>query len=198
MFDGGMSSQINLEAMNAAHLGYVTRLSAATLHSLVEELGLEKQLELGDRQKLMEITHQGKRYVIAGGPWRQQRDQERRQCRIDKAEAELKRLAAVKRKKLDVQKLASQVGRSLQRLKAHKYFTYQVDAQGHLQWERKAELIAQEAQQDGWYLLHTNESVEKCSGRAGFGSLQGVAGRRRGLLRTQELPGSPPHPSPAA
>ena len=153
VFDGGMSSQINLEAMTAAHLGYVTRLSAATLHRLVEELALEKQMELGDRQKLMEITHQGKRYVIAGGPWRQQRDQARRQSRIDKAEAELKRLAAVARKKVNVQKLASQVGRSLQRLKAHKYFTYHVDVQGHLQWERKAALIAQEAQQDGWYLL---------------------------------------------
>jgi len=179
VFDGGMSSQINLEAMDAAHLGYATRLSAATLHRLVEELGLEKQLELGDRQKLMEITHQAKRYVIAGGPWRQQRDQERRQCRIDKAEAELKRLAAVRRKKLDVQKLASQVGRSLQRLKAHKYFTYQVDAQGHLQWERKQELIAQEAQQDGWYLLHTNESIEQCSGEQ-------VLGHYKGLLDVEE------------
>ena len=179
VFDGGMSSEINLEAMDAAHLGYVTRLSAASLHALVEELALEKQLELGDRQKLMEVTHQGKRYVIAGGPWRQQRDQERRQCRIDKAEAELKRLAAVKRKKLNVQKLASQVGRSLQRLKAHKYFTYQVDAQGHWQWERKKELIAQEAQQDGWYLLHTNESVEKCSGEQ-------VLGHYKGLLDVEE------------
>jgi hypothetical protein len=64
VFDGGMSSQINLEAMDAAHLSYVTRLSAATLHSLVEELGLEKQFELGDRQKLMEITHEGKRVTI--------------------------------------------------------------------------------------------------------------------------------------
>jgi len=164
VFDGGMSSQINLEAMDAAQLGYVTRLSAATLRSLVEALALEKQMELGDRQKLMELTHEGKRYVIAGGPWRQQRDQARRQSRIDKAEVELKRLAAVKRKKVDVQKLASQVGRSLQRLKAHKYFTYQVDAQGHLQWERKGELIVQEAQQDGWYLLHTNESIEQCPG----------------------------------
>jgi len=118
VFDGGMSSRINLEAMSAAGLGYVTRLSAATLQSLVAELALEKQLELGDRQMLMELTHQDKRYVIAGGPWRQQRDQQRRQSRIDKAEAELKRLAAVKRKKVDVQKLASQVGRSLQRLKA--------------------------------------------------------------------------------
>jgi len=169
VFDGGMSSQINLEAMDAAHLGYVTRLSAATLRSLVEELGLEKQLELGDRQKLMEITHEGKRYVIAGGRWRQQRDQERRQSRIDKAEAELKRVAAVKRKKVDAQKLASQVGRTLQRLKAHKYFTYSVDTAGQLHWERKGELIAQEAQQDGWYLLHTNETVQKCPNEAVLG-----------------------------
>lgn len=179
VFDGGMSSQINLEAMDAAHLGYVTRLSAATLQSLVAELGLEKQLELGDRQELMEITHEGKRYVIAGGRWRQQRDQERRQSRIDKAEAELKRLAAVKRKKVNAQKLASQVGRSLQRLKAHKYFTYSVDAQGKLQWERKEELIAQEVQQDGWYLLHTNQSVQECPN-------QQVLGHYKGLLDVEE------------
>jgi DDE family transposase len=179
VFDGGMSSQINLEAMDAAHLGYVTRLSAATLHRLVEELGLEKQLELGDRQKLMEITHEGKRYVIAGGRWRQQRDQDRRLSRINKAEAELKRVAAVKRKKVAAQKLASQVGRSLQRLKAHKYFSYHVDAQGQLQWERKAELIAQEAQQDGWYLLHTNQTVQKCPNEQ-------VLGHYKGLLEVEE------------
>jgi hypothetical protein len=179
VFDGGMSSQINLEAMDAANLGYVTRLSASTLRSLVEELGLEKQLELGDRQELMEITHEGKRYVFAGGRWRQQRDQERRQCRIDKAEAELKRMAAVKRKKVNAQKLASQAGRSLQRLKAHKYFTYSVDAQGQLQWERKGELIDQEAQQDGWYLLRTNETSQKCSNEQ-------VLAHYKGLLDVEE------------
>jgi transposase len=179
VFDGGMSSQINLEAMDAAGLGYVTRLSAATLHSLVEELGLEKQLELGDRQKLMEVTHEGKRYVVAGGQWRQQRDRERRQSRIDKAEAELRRMAAVKRKKVDAQKLASQAGRSLQRLKAHKYFSYSVDPQGKLQWERKGELIAQEAQQDGWYLLHTNQTVEQCPNDQ-------VLGHYKGLLDVEE------------
>jgi len=179
VFDGGMSSEINLEAMTAAGLGYVTRLSATTLRSLVAELDLEKQLELGDRQKLMEITHQSKRYIIAGGQWRQQRDRERRQSRIAKAEAELKRMAAVKRKKVDVQKLASQVGRTLQRLKAHKYFTYLIDAKGRVQWERKTELIAQEAQQDGWYLLHTNESVEQCTGKQ-------VLGHYKGLLDVEE------------
>jgi transposase len=134
VFDGGMSSRINLEAMTEAKLGYVTRLSASTLQTLVCELALEKQLELGDCPRLLEISHQGKRYVIAGGPWRQQRDQDRRQSRITKAEAELTRLAAIKRKKVDPQKLASQVGRSLQRLKAHKYFTYQIEAGGQLRW----------------------------------------------------------------
>ncbi|HOB98950.1 MAG TPA: hypothetical protein PKM43_09425 [Verrucomicrobiota bacterium] len=48
----------------------------------------------------------------------------------------------------DGQKLASQVGRSLQRLKDHTYSAHHVDGQGRLQWERKEELIAQEAQQD--------------------------------------------------
>jgi transposase len=179
VFDGGMSSQINLAAMTAASLGYVTRLSAATLRNLVAELGLEKQMELGDRQQLLEITHQAQRYVIVGGPWRQQRDQQRRQSRLDKAQAELERLAGIKRKKVDVQKLASQAGRSLQRLKAHKYFTYCVDAHGSLQWERKAELIGQEAQQDGWYLLHTNESVQRCAGAQ-------VLGHYKGLLDVEE------------
>jgi transposase len=179
VFDGGMSSRLNLQAMDAAHLGYVTRLSAATLQSLVAELGLEKQLELGDRQNLLEVRHEGKRYVIAGGPWRQQRDAQRRQSRIAKAEAELQRLTARKRKKVDVQKLASQVGRALQRLKAHKYFTYQVEANGRLHWERKAQLIEQEAQQDGWYLLHTNEPAERCSAA-------GVLGHYKGLLDVEE------------
>ena len=179
VFDGGMSSRINLAALDAAQLGYVTRLSAATLQSLVAELALEKQLELGDRQMLLEITHQGRRYVIAGGPWRQQRDQARRQSRMAKAQAELTRLAAVRRKKVNAQKLASQVGRTLQRLKAHKYFTYRVDPQGHLQWEPKAEVIAQEAQQDGWYLLHTNEPAATCTGAQ-------VLGHYKGLLEVEE------------
>lgn len=179
VFDGGMSSHLNLAALNQAHLGYVTRLSAATLQGLIAQWPAERQLELGDRQRLIEITQAGKRYVLAGGPWRQQRDQQRRQSRIAKAQAELTRLAAVRRKKVDPQKLASQVGRTLQRLKAHKYFSYQVDPQGQLQWELKTELIEQEALQDGWYLLHTNEPVEKCSG-------QQVLGHYKGLLDVEE------------
>jgi transposase len=159
VFDGGMSSKVNLAAMEALGLRYVTRLGAGALEELLAQLPADQAPELWDRMQVMEIVREGKRYVIAGGPWRQQRDQQRRQARLTKAEAELKRLAAVKRKKIQPQKLASQVGRALQRLKAHKYFEYAVDPQGKLQWKRRNHLIQAEAVRDGLYLLSTNATV---------------------------------------
>jgi transposase len=161
VFDGGMSSQVNLEAMETLGLKYVTRLCASVLDELLAGLPADSSPELWDRTQVMEIVREGKRYVIAGGPWRQQRDQERRAARLRKAEAELARVGAVKRKKVNPQKLASQVGRMLQRLKAHKYFEYAVDPKGQLQWSRRADLIEAEELRDGLYLLGTNASPEE-------------------------------------
>lgn len=161
VFDGGMSSKVNLEAMDHLGLKYVTRLCAGILDELLAQLPAEQSPELWDRTQVMEIVREGKRYVIAGGQWRQQRDQQRRQARLAKAEEELKRLAAVKRKKVNPQKLASQVGRTLQRLKAHKYFDYAVDQAGKLQWSRRANLIKAEGVRDGLYLLGTNASADQ-------------------------------------
>jgi transposase len=156
VFDGGMSSKLNLEALQENDLQFVTRLSNATLEALLSSLPKDQQLELADQDKLVEIEHDAKRYVIAGGPWRRERDQERRTARIAKAEAALSKLAAVKRRQPDAQKIASQTGRTLQSLKAHKYFSYQIDSAGVLRWERKEDIIAAERAHDGWYLLHTN------------------------------------------
>jgi transposase len=179
VFDGGMSSKVNLEAMEAMGLKYVTRLGAGLLDELLEGLPAEQAPELWDRTQVMEIVRKGKRYVIAGGPWRRQRDQQRRQARLDKAEAELKRLAAVPRRKVNPQKLASQVGRALQRLKAHKYFDYEVDARGQLQWSRKTDLIQSEAIRDGLYLLGTNTSAEAIPG-------SGVLAHYKNLLEVED------------
>ncbi len=155
-FDGGMSSKLNLEALEKTGLKFVTRLGNATLEKLLTELPQDQQLELADADKLVEIVQAGKRHVVAGGPWRRQRDQERRAARIAKAEAARAKLAAVKRLQPNAQKIASQAGRTLLTLKAHKYFSYEVDATGVLRWARKEEVIAAERAHDGWYLLHTN------------------------------------------
>ena len=161
VFDGGMSSKVNLEALEVLKLRYVTRLGAGALEELLAQLPPDQAPELWDRTQVMEIVREGKRYVIAGSPWRQQRAQQRRQARLAKAEAELKRLAAVKRKRVNPQKLASQVGRALQRLKAHKYFEYSVGPQGKLEWSPRTALIQAEAVRDGLYLLSTNATAQE-------------------------------------
>jgi len=161
VFDGGMSSKVNLEAMDELGLQYVTRLCASRLDELLSGLPAEQSPELWDRTQVMEIVREDKRYVVAGGCWRQQRDEQRRQARLTKAENELKRLTAVKRKKVNPQKLASQVGRALQRLKAHKYFEYAINQNGQLQWSRRTEAIQAERIRDGLYLLGTNAGAEQ-------------------------------------
>jgi len=179
VFDGGMSSKINLEAMEELRLQYVTRLCASTLDELLAQLPAEQSPELWDRTQVMEVVRAGKRYVIAGGPWRQQRDQQRRQARLTKAQNELKRVTAVKRKKINPQKLASQVGRMLQRLKAHKYFQYAVDEHGCLQWSRREDLIKAEGVRDGLYLLGTNASSEQIP-------TSGVVSHYKNLLEVED------------
>ena len=183
VFDGGMSGGINLQAMSEAGLDYVTRLSNATLHSLITNHGSVAadmaQMELGDRPQLIELEHEGKRYVLAGGAWRAARDAERRQARLAKGEALLTKLAAAKRKTVNAQKLASTTGRALERVKAHKYFAYQVSAQGVLIWARKKEVIQEEQNRDGWYLLHTSQTPEKCPTKE-------VLSHYKGLLEVED------------
>jgi transposase len=163
VFDNGMSSALNLETMRKEDLHFVTRLSSTSLRELVAQLPRDMQPQLWDRTNLLELTVEGKRYVIAGGEHRQQRDLARRRARLEKAERELKRLAAVRRKKPNPQKLASQAGRALQRLKAHKYFQYWIDEQGKLLYHKNHELIQAEQSLDGLYLLHTSLEPAQCS-----------------------------------
>ena len=179
VFDGGMSSVVNLHAVSAAEMQFVTRLSNATMESLLADVPPEAQLELGDRRQVVEWVREGKRYVIAGGLWRQERDQQRRAVRMAKAQAALTQLAQVQRRQVDAQKLASQAGRLLERLKAHKYFTYRVDPQGQLHWEKKQAVIDRETQRDGWYLLHTNCPVASCP-------KEQVLAHYKGLLDVEE------------
>src|SRR2546430_17624867 len=89
-----MSSKVNLEAMDELKLKYVTRLGASRLEELLANLPAEQSPELWDRTQVMEIVREGKRYVIAGGSWRQQRDQQPRPARLRKAETPTKRPAA--------------------------------------------------------------------------------------------------------
>ena len=183
VFDGGMSAEFNLAAMEEAGLSYVTRLSNTTLDSIAKQSSevssAMAQMELGDKTGLIEIDHAGKRYVLAGGAWRAQRDRDRRTARLEKGEKILRELAAKRRKKINVQKLASTIGRALEKAKAHKYFNYQISDEGTILWSRKEDIIQEERGRDGWYLLHTNLSAESCD-------KENVLAHYKGLLEVED------------
>jgi hypothetical protein len=110
---------------------------------------------------------------------------------LEKAERELKRLAAVRRKKPNPQKLASQVGRKLQQLKAHKYFQYQVDEQGQLQYQKNDELIRNEQNLDGLYLLYTDLEAAQCAKEEVLGNYKNLLAVEDAFCQLKTLYGSP-------
>jgi transposase len=160
-FDGGMSSFLNLQQMRDDEIDYVTRLSKPSLAALVETLPVNKQPELWDRTELVEFEIEGIRYVVAGSQYRQQRDFERREVRIEKGRKALIKFNQVKRKKIDLCKLSSQVGRMLERNKCLKYFDFSIQDNGQAIWTEKQELINAEERFDGWYLLTTSLSAKE-------------------------------------
>nr|WP_242524364.1 transposase [Methylacidiphilum caldifontis] len=112
---------------------------------------------------MLEIEQQGVRYVIAGGEWRAQRDREQRERRIEQGEELLHQIARSIRKGADPVNLGSRVGRALQKIQAHKYFRYGVDAKGRFWWKLDLDRVKEEEAIDGWYLLETNLPLAKAS-----------------------------------
>jgi hypothetical protein len=60
VFDNGMSSTLNLEALRKEELDFVTRLSTTTLRELLAQLPQDAQPRLWDRTGLIELTVDGK------------------------------------------------------------------------------------------------------------------------------------------
>ncbi|CAF0701891.1 hypothetical protein MPNT_430009 [Candidatus Methylacidithermus pantelleriae] len=141
----------------------MTRSPATQLQEILRRLPRDRQLWFRDRTRVMEIEHQGVRYVVAGGEWRAMRDRERRQSCIARGEEELRQIANATRKGADPVELGSRVGRALQRIQTHKYFQYGIDAKGRFWWKLNQERIQEEEAIDGWYLLETNLPSAKTS-----------------------------------
>ena len=66
-----------------------------------------------------------------------------------------------------------------------------MEAKGRLQWARRGELIEQEQQMDGWYLLHTNLAAAQCDARQTLVPTE-FAASGGGVLPVEELSGERP------
>ncbi|MCL2000644.1 MAG: IS1634 family transposase [Planctomycetes bacterium] len=164
--DRGMLSSKNIDELREKeHLGWITALRSSSLRALVGQTGL--QLSLFDERNLFEFTapeYPGERLVACRNPFLADQRGRVREELLSAAEKDLGKVrdrVAVGRLKTAGQ-IGLAVGRVIDRRKMKKHFLLEV-SDGHFDFRRHEESIAQEAALDGIYVLRT--SVE--SGKLG-------------------------------
>jgi hypothetical protein len=157
--DRGMATKANLETLaTAGGVGWVTALKAPQVRRLVKEGSL--QLSLFDEQNLGEIEsadYPGERLVVCRNPLVAA---ERARKREDLLAATEAALAPIKQRVeagtlVAAAEIALAVGQLINKRKVKKHFQLVIE-DGHFEYSRKQEQIAEEAALDGFYVLRTN------------------------------------------
>ncbi|WP_208526805.1 IS1634 family transposase [Candidatus Methylacidiphilum fumarolicum] len=156
VFDCGTRSLLSLEVLMGMERGSVARATWAQFQELMDKLSLDRQPELWDRTKRMDVEKDGLWYIIAEREWLAKRYLERQEARIGKTKLLLEEFKRNARKGEDAFCLDSRVGRMLERCKAHKYIRYGIDRKVRFWWKLHEEESAKEEATDDRYLLETN------------------------------------------
>jgi transposase len=162
--DRGMLSSKNInELREKEHVGWITALRSNSLRALATQTGF--QYSLFDERNLFEFTapeYPGERLIACRNPFLADQRARVRQELLSAAEKDLNkvkdRVAAGRLKTAGQIGLA--VGRVVDRRKMKKHFLLEV-SEGHFDFRRHEESIAQEAALDGIYVLRTSVEPEK-------------------------------------
>jgi transposase len=148
-------------------MGWITALKSGAIRELVANGAL--QLSLLDKKNLAEITspdYPGERLMVCHNPLLAEERGRKRQALLEATEKNLtkitKEVARRKKKLLTAAAIGLKVGKVLGRYKMGKHFDCQI-GEGSFTWSRRQDVIAQEAQLDGIYVLRTSEPAERLS-----------------------------------
>jgi transposase len=166
--DRGMLTQPQIDKLQQhPGCGWITALTSGAIRTLVEKGAL--QLSLLDEKNLAEITspdYPGERLVVCHNPLLEEERARKRQALLEATEKSLtkiaKDVARRKKKLLKAAEIGLKVGKVLGRYKVGKHFDCQI-GEGSFTWSRRQEVIDQETQLDGIYVLRTREPVERLS-----------------------------------
>jgi transposase len=166
--DRGMLTQTQIDNLRAhPGLGWISALRSQDIQALLADGCLERSLF--DEVDLAEITASdfpGERLIACYNPLLAERRRSKRTALLERTEKELTRLAAaVSRrttKPLTQTEIALKAGRVVHRWKVAKHFTLTI-ADGVFGWVRRHEVIAQEEQLDGIYVIRTSEPKRRLS-----------------------------------
>jgi len=158
--DRGMLTPKRIEEVT--ELGYKT-LTALT-HPQIRNL-LEKeviQLGLFDENNLAEVIDPEKpgiRYVLCKNPSNAKQETETRKAIISKTQEALEKLR-ISKKKRTIEELSANVGKTLAKYRTGKYFAWEIKS-NILQYSVLEEIVQEEENLDGCYIIRTDVSKEE-------------------------------------
>lgn len=162
--DRGMVTHARIEELEKEgwweSFRYITALTRREMVRLIEEDKNPLQLELFDHQNLVELEHEGTRYVLCHNPHRMEQDREIRERLLAKTEAKLLSLChrvekgQVKKKEV----IARRLHRWINRWGMERFFTVHYD-EGVFSYSRNDEEIKRYSRLDGCYVIRSNSET---------------------------------------
>ena len=164
--DRGMVTHARIEELGREgwwdSFHYITALKRGEMMDLIENEGHPVQLELFDREHLVEVQDGDTRFVLCHNPQRQERDHQTRQRLLELTEAKLRSLSqnvANKRyKNKDV--IARRLYRWLDRWRMGRFFETTYD-EGAFSYSRREDEIERYSRLDGCYVIRSNADAWK-------------------------------------
>ena len=169
--DRGMITASNEAKLKALPEGEGLKIISALTHRESVEMLVrcEQTPELFDDKKIIEITDPAdpeRRYCLCRNPFNAQREGRTRSELIERNQAELTQIATTAARSQSTKKpatdavIGARVGKALAKTKMGKYFTWEVQTGGQLQWQLDAGKVAADAALDGCYVIKTTVSAE--------------------------------------
>jgi len=154
----------DLEGDEYSWVKYITALRRKDMMDFVEEDTHPIQLSLFDHNNLVEVSHEGKRYILCHNPLRKEEDQETRLILLSKTEEKLQSIANNvqdgRLKKKD--KIARRLYRWINKWNMERFFTVKYEV-GFFEFSRKEEEIERYSVLDGCYVVTSNLEEQKMS-----------------------------------
>lgn len=165
--DRGMITSKRITEIESEDLNwvkYITALKRQDMMRMVEDNHHPIQLGLFDHQNLVELDHEGKRYILCHNPLRKDEDTATRLRLLDKTEEKLRSIANnVKNGRLkDKDRIARRLYRWINKWNMERFFNVEYK-DGYFSFCRNQEEIERYAILDGCYVIISNVTVAELS-----------------------------------
>ena len=159
--DRGMLTQKRINELKETDFKIITALTHAELKTLINKENI--QMDLFDQMNITEIVDSEDkitRYMLCKNDKEMRKERATRSKLIARVKDLLIKKATVKRKR-QANKVSASVGRIFAKYRIEKFFNWNVEEKGKLSWSLKYDVIENEEELDGCYVIKTDAGKTK-------------------------------------